>query len=41
MICQSDANYTQFMFPNYDTLLSLKSATTFTRAFQSQKDENW
>lgn len=26
--------------PN-DILLSLKSSTTFTRAFQSQKDENW
>ena len=24
-----------------DILLSLKSGTTFTRAFQSQKDENW
>ena len=26
--------------PN-DILLSLKSGTTFTRGFQSQKDENW
>ena len=26
--------------PN-EILLSLKSGTTFTRGFQSQKDENW